>query len=671
MSMVSRTSPLAPTPQPPVSEPQRPQAPQSGAALVHDLMGRNPRTQSFSAAETAERIRLTSTLLSDEQRNARSDRFEVGSSSGAVAARLQPFEIAIDVARLEAATAPSGPVQQGPAERIRAALNSIEFKAPAGPEREAQQALEARYVDWAAGVLQARERAFGNGRYSIDSDRKVSIGEAVLPALYDGVRQFLSSSSRSPVAGALATAVGPRFSGSDSSGQRVNQGELNNTYDPAVLGGAVGGVTALATDSTLLSAMDRRARLANFPQLAPVDLKALVPDPAPVQLRVVEGRKEYWTPLADHTNPAASPDLPTLGNLQEAAEQKRQRLAVLQTALQGQGWGLLAQPMVTGAANVLRRYAMPAKSLLQPGPVMAGSVLASGAAGGATRVTLGLLKAPAYADVDNLVGGRQRVNLFETRLPQPDAPAATWSDARNLPRHAAEVARETGSLMKHYLAGPWRGAGGPIPSGSAVLARVGDLAHAVVANTFAAVFSTATGPLIGQILRDGAASARPGESTQSPAYLLQQFSQSATNDFVWQAARSAFKGSAFNLAGSLDRWRDTREIKLRQTALQAQGDLPHLAEKLLATLQGRPDSTLQRALHELQALRGDTVDTTKLQRALAELKRHAEAASDTPAEAGTLMRRIETALQNMEQREASMRWRMPAHQRGTGGQTSS
>lgn len=676
MSMVSRTSAFAHPLQQLVTEQQN-EPPRSGAALVHDSLGRAPRSQSlsFSAAETAQR--LTSTLLSKDERHARSDRFEMGSSSSAMAAQLHPLHIAMDVAHLEAAVAThanpphvaidmtrlEAAAQQSPAERIRSALRSMEFKAPAGPEREAQQALEARYVDWAAGVLQARERTFGNGRYSIDSDRKVSIGDAVLPALYDGVRQFLSSSSRSPVAGALATALGPRFSGTDSTGQRVNQGEMNNSYDPAVVGGAIGGATALAMDSTLLNAMDRRARLANFPQLAPVDLKALVPDPAFVQLRVVDGKKEYWVPLADNTNPASSPDVQTMAALQEEVEQKRQRLATVQNALQGQGWGLLAQPLVTGAANVLRRYFMPAKSLLQAGPVMAGSVLASGAAGGATRLGLGLLKAPAFADVDNLMGGQQRVNLFSTRLPQPDAPAAAWSDARNLPRHAAEVAVEAGSLLKHYLAGPWRGTGSSlVPSGSAVLTRVGDIAHSVMANTFAAVFSTATGPLLGQMLRDGAASARPGENQQSPAYLLQQFSQSATNDFVWQATRSAFKGSAFNLAVSLDRWRETREIKLGQAALQAQGDLPHLAEKLLATPQGRSDSGLQRALRDLQKPSGDAVDTAELQRALGDLKQHVRHTGNNSVEADQLVQCLETALQSTKQREASIRWRTPAGQ---------
>ena len=151
--------------------------------------------------------------------------------------------------------------------------------------------------------------------------------------------------------------------------------------------------------------------------------------------------------------------------------------------------------------------------------------------------------------------------------------------------------------------------------------------------------------------------------------LLQQFGQSATNDFVWQSARPAFRGTAFDLAASLDNWRDDREVRLRQTALQAQGDVPHLAEKLLATRQVQQDPRLQRALRDLQELRGDEVDTVKLQRALGDVAHHARQAGDAAANVGPLMRRIETALQSMEQREASLRWRAPAHRRDAASPT--
>lgn len=681
MTPVTRATSMPHLPLPPAPEPA---AARQGSLVGHDALSRRESgSRSHSTLEmSALATRAELPLLEAMVRSTRGDEGPLLTQEERVAAQLsgtisslpspsassrfslsiqapRSNEAVIDIGRLTGTGEAGAPVQT-PLDRITTALRDIEFRTPS----QAQRSLENEYIAWAAGVLQARENTFGNGRYSIDSSRSVSFGEAALPALYDGVRQFLSSASRSPVAGALTTALAPRYSGADATGNRVNQGELTNNYDPAVIGGAIGGVTALAMDSTLLSAMDRRARLANLPQYAPVDLKSLVPDPAPVQLRLVEGKKEYWRPLTGKDELTAAPDRPTMAALLEEAQQKRQRLATVQGMLQAQGWGLLAQPLVTGAVNLARRYVMPTKWLLQPAPVLVGSMLASGAAGGATKLGLGLLKAPAYADVDNLMGGKQRVNLFRTQLPQPDVRAATWSDAPNLRRHAGEVLQETGSLLKHYLAGPWRGAGGPVPSGSAVLTRVGDIAHAVVSNTFANVFSIATGPLLGQMLRDGAAAARTGEGQQSPAYLLQQFAQSSTNDFVWQATRSAFKSSAFNLAGSLDRWRENREIKLLQTARRAQGELPDLARELASSPASRGDAALRHTLQTLQALRPDAkVQTAALREALNDLKRYTqERGGDASASSGPLMQRIETVLQSMEQRDAMARWRAPAGQ---------
>lgn len=589
-------------------------------------------------------------LLSAEDRVNRSDRFE------------SSYLSALSDLGSTGASARQPLPEPTPHERLAARLEAIEFRAPAGSAQRTQQAaLETEYLDWAARTLAARQQAFGEGRYAVDRDRSIAVGEAALPALYDGVRQFLSSSSRSPLSGALATWVGPRLTPPDAAGRRVNVGELNNHWDPAVIGGSAGGATALAMDSTLLSAMDRRARLANFPKFSPVDLKALVPDPSPVQLRIVEGRKEYFRP-ADAGGDPASAGLPTMAALQEKALHHRNALAQVQGALQGQGFGLFAQPLVTGAANVLRRQLMSAAALTQGLPVLGGGILASGGAGAATRLGLGLAKAAAYADVDNLVGGTQRVNLFAPKLPQPNQPAASWSDAGNLPRHALDVTREAGSLAAQYLAGPWRDSGGLLPSAGSLGARVSDIAHTVLSNTLASVFSTATGPLVAQVLRNGSSGAQPGESLQSPAYLLQQFAQSATNDFVWNASRSALRTGAFDLGASLDRWRDGRQAQLLQTARQAQDALPGLAreigQRLGASAEAHP---LQRTLQSLEALgSGAPLQPAMLRSSRTALQQHVQQGGISPAEAAPVMQRLDTALQRNDQHEAMQRWRAPA-----------
>jgi len=590
------------------------------------------------------------TLLPPAKLFGRSDRFD-----------LSPNRIATP--DVERNIAPA----ETPRERISAALNALEFHEPAGEARTAQLAMQGEYIPWAARVLESREKVFGTDGYALDRNRSIALGKAALPALYDGVRQFISSMSRSPLRNAVATMIGPRSAGTDASGQRLNAGELNNNYDPSLAGGVAGAGTAYAVDTALLSAMDRRARLANFPEFKPVDLKALVPDPAPVQLRMVNGRKEFWRPLQDESgaSQAAAPSeqgMPSMAALKDKTETRRKLLTDLQDILESKQWGLLAQPMLAGGANVLRRAILSKEALLRPLPVLGHSMWASGMGGAGAKLSLGLAKSVAWADVDNLVGGKQRVNLFATQVADPNVRPAGLADYRGLPGHAWQVAKETASLATHFAAGPWRSSGSLIPSREAVQARVGDVARTVVSNVFASVLSTATGPLVAQILRNGASAPLPGESPQSGAYLLQQAAQSATNDFVWQASREALRGGAYNLGASLDRWRDDRQAQSLRAAHTAQNELSDLAERLLQ----RAADTLPAASRARTALigiqnlgRDQNIRVDVLQAALIELKNQPALSSADPQRHARLVERAETVIHSMAQRDELKRWRDP------------
>jgi hypothetical protein len=576
----------------------------------------------------------------------RSDRFESGS------AHQTGHDVALNI----------GETTRPARERIKQALD-IPFLEPEGAARDAQVVMEAQYLDWAAPVLEAREKAFRSGGYALAQDRSIALGEAVLPAIYDGVRQFLSSMSRSPLRNAVATMLAPRF-GTDASGQRLNAGELSNNYDPSLIGGLAGAGTAYAVDTGLLSAMDRRARLANFPEFKPVDLKALVPDPAPVQLRIVGGKKEYWRPLQDDlTAPyAAAPAgqvTPTMAALTDKTETRRKVLSDVQDMLEAKQWGLFAQPTLSAAFNVVRRATSSSQSLLQPGSVLAHSLWASGLGGASTKLTLGLAKSAAFADVDNLVGGRQRVNLFATQVHNPDVRPAALADLPGFPGHAWEVVKETASLAAHFVAGPWRDSGSLIPSREALQARVGDVARTVGSNVLASALATATGPLVAQILRGGASAPLAGESPRSGAYLLQQAAQSATNDYVWQTSREALRGSAYKLGASLDRWRDNKQAQLLNAARTAHHELPRLVEKLQAVADKLPAGSRASAnavLAQIQRRPDQNIEVDVLQRALVALKAEtALAAADPQLHAG-LVHQAQTVIHSMAQRDALKRW---------------
>jgi hypothetical protein len=513
----------------------------------------------------------TSPLLSGSL--GRSDYFEIDvGAHGSVSGRSELFEIDLggmhrttsgELSRtsshvvIDIAPPPPPAPPLSPRAQIEQALARHEFAAPPGPLRDAQLALEHAYVDWAAGVAQKRQAAFGEGRYSVGQGGTTRFGEAVLPALYDGARQFVSSSARSPFQNATMTSLAPRFE--QAGGLRVNHGELDNQYDTAVIGGAVGGFTAFAVDSTVLKAMDRRAALANLPKLKAVDLKTLVPDPAPVQLRIVDGRKEYWRPTEApggdiETGDAAAQGRASMAELKDGAALRRQSLQRAQSALDASGWGALAQPLFTGALNTLRRVLMPVQALQQVLPVFGGSVLASGGAGAATKVALGLAKPLATATVDDLAGGTQRMSLFATQLPHPEQAPASLADLRSLPGHLKAMALDSAALAAHFVAGPWRDTGAASRTGDAVLARIDDGARVIAANTFASVFANGAGPFAARLLRHDAAGPIAGESQKSGAYLLQQATASFSSDLAWQTLKKGFQAGTLDLAGPLDRW---------------------------------------------------------------------------------------------------------------------
>lgn len=393
---------------------------------------------------------------------------------------------------------PAVAVSKGaPRERIAAALATIAFHAPAGAARVAQAAMEAEYIDWAAKVLQARENAFGSRGYAL--------------------------------------------------------GHHHGVHDPAPVGGLAGGSTANAVDTVLLSAMDRRARLVGFAEFKPVDLKALVPEPAPVQLRLVQGNKEYWRPQRE-----------------ESAAQR--------------------------------------------------------AAGPGGR------DMPAGAPLTGKTENRRKPLLGLQDLP---------------------------SVAAHLVAGPWRDSAARVPSREAVQARIDDVARSLVSKVFASVLSTTTGPLTAQIQRHGAAA--PGESPRSGAYMLQQAAQGATNDFVWQASKEAFKGSAYDLGMSLDRWRDNKQAQWLHAAHAAQRELAELATGLQrAALPQGSTSPANAALAALRGLAGDSkVRVEVVQAALATLKAEPLlAGADAQLYAG-VVQRAEAVIHSMAQCGELKRWRDP------------
>ncbi|MEO6921580.1 MAG: XopF/Hpa4 family type III secretion system effector [Collimonas sp.] len=506
--------------------------------------------------------------------------------------------------------------ERSPRELIASALDDIpwtEHAREGQPQHEAQNLLQGEYITWAADVLKSRQKAFGSAAYTLGKDMKAPTHDALLPALYEGVRQFISSASRSPLRNAMVTFLGPR---NNKQGQRV--GELANSFDPAVIGGAMGGLTAYTTDAWVLQAMDRRAKLSNFPAIKEVDVKALVPNPGPVRLRVKDGVKEYWRSASDQAGghssafgQAGNLSLPRAGDattvaLKNDAIALRESLSRWQGNLDGKGLMTWFQPGVSGAVNVVRRLASTAHSLIKPLPVFGSSLLASASAGGAAKFTLGMAKATpglAQAQVDNLIGGKQNINLFVVKAPDKDVPSANWGDIKGLPKVALDTAVEAGSLLKHSfnLSRPWTEMGG----------QAKDVVRVMLASATASVVAAATGQKLAEILRNGSPVPLSGETFKSGANLLQQFGQSTMNDYIWNATKDYTKNDAHDLSMSLDRNRDHKQQKLLIKAGQEHRKLPDLIEQWNTLLPPQPEMSRLGALIRTNPDRNIEVESIK------------------------------------------------------------
>ncbi len=459
-----------------------------------------------------------------------------------------------------------------PEQQVNDELKKLHWPAHLSPESLTQQVgLEKEYVTWAGKVLTARQKAFGAHGYAMRQDMSTPLHSALLAALYEGARQFIVGTSRSPLRNSIVAATRPHL----QNGKLV--GELGNDIGPALLGGAASGLTAYAVDSWLIQAMDRRAKISNFPALAAVDLKALIPVPGTVRLSVKDGVKEYWRPAAAggglsapsegaENSLGAGPNISHLA-LKHEATAARNLLSMKQGALDGKGLVTWFQPGMMGTANVLRRMVSSASALTNPLPVFGGTLLTASSAGALSKFLIAMAKATphlAQTEVDNLLGGKQRVNLYSVKVKNPDIPAAGWSDIARLPHFVGGTLVEAGALVKQTL--------GPKQTWASRVGQTIDVCRVMLASTTSSVVQAGTGPLLAQFLRSGAPGPLPGESYKSSGNLLQQFGQSTINDYVWNAAKDYTKAHAYDLGAELDQARDQKQQMLQlATRTQPQG----------------------------------------------------------------------------------------------------
>ncbi|MDA8523698.1 type III secretion system effector XopF2 [Acidovorax sp. NCPPB 4044] len=447
---------------------------------------------------------------------------------------------------------PAGPEPVPPGEQESTPLVAAEL---ARPDQQAQ--MQTEYVAWAAEQLMARHKAYGSqGGFRMREDMEaVGVGRASVAIAYESLKGFMTSATRTPSGGSISTL-------------RDNEdGPTAPKLWPAVFGGLTAGPVNYLVESILIPAMDRRSRVANLPVFKAVDPKVLQPEPAPVQLEVVDGTKRFWRPIRDsevgHIATTGSVDRKTRNALRGEAYDRRKLAETRQKLMDGKAEAALLKPVLTAGANAFRRWASSAATLASPLKVLGWGAVASGGASAVNKAVLDTTKAlqsTGQVVVPDLVGGTQRLNLFRLALPDESQPPLQWKDARRLPGFGWEVAQEAVPL----LAEAFRSASGFLHASRDFVVR------SVGGNVVIGAVASAAGLQFASAVRGSYGVPEDGESHRSVGSVLQQAGQSFFSELGWSGWKALMGDISGELASRLD---DRRNRKQERLWSEARGEM--------------------------------------------------------------------------------------------------
>ncbi|PPT31184.1 type III secretion system effector XopF1 [Xanthomonas euroxanthea] len=475
--------------------------------------------------------------------------------------------------------------------QLRTRLGNLRFAAPS----EEQEALQAAYLEWADARVDERIAAFGpDAGYQIVGDMKTAGAKAAWPIAYECLRAFVIGSMRTP----FGLAAGAAYDGARAPG--------SETLSTTTLSGTVAGLMSYTSDTLLIPAMDRRARVANLPRFQAIDPKILVPDPPPALLEITAEGKRFTRPGEGNTE--------TLPELKAQTYDLRQGITQWQSTLDDKSLDtLLLKPTINAGFNAARRTSAD-PGTRTPAGQLGLSALAIGGAGVVQKAMLETGKAVARTGqmrVPDLLGGQQRLNLFALALPDKTRRPAQWSDAVRFPNYLLETGMEGLALARQALG-----------TTNAITTAVRDvLGRHMLSNVLANFASLGAGRLIAAPLRGGNANGSvAGEAANSTATVVQQAAQTLFNDTIWNALK-AKNGANTTQATRLDQERAASAAGHQRTIAGTLQALAEPVEAAIALLSAPTSAEIARALEEGQPLAPATGPLAgRLREALEELR---------------------------------------------------
>jgi hypothetical protein len=399
-------------------------------------------------------------------------------------------------------------------------LNRFRFKV----DSDEQRALEVIYKGNAIPALVVRMAAYKSDTCAPGQSMGTSLSKASLPILMSATQGFISSALRTPVSNVVSLAMDP------------TKAEFSTHCSRMSTAGTVSGFTAYLTSEIVINAMDRRAKAGNVPKIESVEVAGLIPVPCKVVLKIVDGEKTYVElTKTEHDK------------LIDKHATARKKALDFQNELSGKGFlSSLIQPILTATTNTMRRSLGTPASLVISSQLYFSSALASGLAGGITKAGLSLAQVTPWLsqiEVDDFVGGKKKINLFEVRNPDPDVtknPAQLWDLGTGVRQTGAEIIALSSHTMN--LKRPR----------SEILNQVQDVARYIGFNVFSHLGAAGLGILASSDFRGDGLVSNSSEAYNSPAKLIRQFLQSGANEMAWKATQESTKSGAYSVGKSLD-----------------------------------------------------------------------------------------------------------------------
>ncbi|MCC4608434.1 hypothetical protein LL967_11190 [Xanthomonas campestris pv. zinniae] len=495
--------------------------------------------------------------------------------------------------------------------QLRARLGNLHF----AEHSDEQEELQAAYLQWADARVDERIAAFGpDAGYQIVGDMKAAGAKAALPIAYECLRAFVIGSMRTP----FGLAAGAAYDGARAPG--------SETLSTTALSGAAAGLMSYISDTLLIPAMDRRARVANLPRFQAIDPKILVPDPPPALLKVDGESKRFTRP--------GEGDSETLPQPEAQAYDLRAGVSQWQSTLDDKSLDtLLLKPTINATFNAARRTSDD-PSTLTPAGQLGLSALAIGGAGVVQKAMLETGKAVARSGqmrVPDLLGEHQRLNLFALALPDKTRRPAQWSDAVRFPNYLLEAGMEGLALARQALS-----------TTNAITTAVRDLlGRHMLSNVLANFASLGAARLIASPLRGGNANGSvAGEAINSTATIVQQAAQTLFNDTLWNALK-AKNGSNTAQSKRLDQERAASAAGHQRTIARTLQALAEPIDAAIALFSAPTSEEIARAVEEGQPLAPAAGPLAgRLREALEELRTEIGTQSVSIATVGTVLDRL-------------------------------